>query len=104
MQAHEYCGQGDPSQEVLLYRVETAAAATAAAASKVLSAVPRLPSGTLVSALPAAIISQCQASRCTLGRSLGHKILSWKLRTQNVCGGACEETSQKGPCLCCGMS
>lgn len=62
-QAHEYRGQGDPSEDVLLYRVDTSAAAASAAAGKDSQSVPRLPSGTLVAGAPAAIISHCQASR-----------------------------------------
>ena len=65
-QAHEYRGPGDPSEDVLLFEASTTSIPAAAqesgsaAADAADGSVRRLPSGTLVSGLPAAILSHCQ--------------------------------------------
>ncbi len=56
MQAREYLGPEDPTQESLQYVLESAAAAGSRA-----HGLPYLPTGNLVSGLPAALMSCCQA-------------------------------------------
>jgi len=50
-------GQGDPSQEALLYVLRTAASRSS---SRQQLQLPHLPTGTLVSGLPAALMTYCQ--------------------------------------------
>ena len=84
-QAHEYRGPGDPSEDVLLFEASTTAAPAAVHENGSMSAdaavghVQRLPSGTLVSGLPAAILSNCQVS-CHLS--------------------ICKTLSARRPCFC----
>ncbi len=66
-QAHEYRGPGDPSEDVLLFEASRTAAASAAPQANggvdshaAAGHVQQLPSGTLVSGLPAAILTHCQ--------------------------------------------
>ena len=56
MQAREYLGPEDPTQESLQYVLESAVAAGGCA-----HGLPYLPTGNLVSGLPAALMSCCQA-------------------------------------------
>jgi len=57
MQAREYLGQEDPTQQPLQYVLESSAAV-----GKSAHGLPYLPTGNLVSGLPAALMSCCQAS------------------------------------------
>ncbi|PNW88627.1 hypothetical protein CHLRE_01g037650v5 [Chlamydomonas reinhardtii] len=57
--AEQFRGQGDASQEELLFLLRTRAAAAAAAAVG-RPAAPLLPTGTVVGGLPAALLSHCQ--------------------------------------------
>ena len=69
MQAHEYRGAGDPSEDVLIFTVSTSAAAqgTHSLGDAADSKAPPLPSGTLVPGLAAALMShrQVTAERCS---------------------------------------
>jgi len=56
-QAREYLGQEDPTQQSLQYVLESSAAVGNSA-----HGLPYLPTGNLVSGLPAALMSCCQAS------------------------------------------
>ena len=56
LQAREYVGVEDPTQQPLQYVLESSAAAGASAHGR-----PYLPTGNLVSGLPAAFMSCCQA-------------------------------------------
>ena len=60
MQAREYLGQEDPTQQSLQYVLESGAAV-----GKSAHGLPYLPTGNLVSGLPAALMSCCQASVLT---------------------------------------
>ena len=55
LQAREYLGPGDPTQESLQYVLESTAAAGSCA-----HGLPYLPTGNLISGLPAALMSCCQ--------------------------------------------
>ena len=59
-QAREYVGMEDPTQQPLQYVLESSAAARKSAHE-----LPYLPTGNLVSGLPAAFMSCCQASLCS---------------------------------------
>ncbi|WIA11645.1 hypothetical protein OEZ86_002646 [Tetradesmus obliquus] len=56
MQAEQYRGEADPSQEFLAFLLQSSSARQPAAAA----AAPYLPSGSVVSGLPAALISQAE--------------------------------------------
>ena len=60
LQAREYVGMEDPTQQPLQYVLESSAAAKKSA-----HGLPYLPTGNLVSGLPAAFMSCCQASLCS---------------------------------------
>ena len=55
MQAREYLGREDPTQQSLQYVLESSAAAGGC-----VHGLPYLPTGNLVSGLPAALMSCCQ--------------------------------------------
>ena len=70
VQAREYLGPGDPTQESLQYVLESAAAARGHAHD-----LPYLPTGNLVSGLPAALLSCCQARSPVIYTTFGSYIL-----------------------------
>lgn len=55
MQAHQFLGQEDPTQEPLHFVLHTSSCE-----GKQKHAIPLLPTGNLVSGQPAAVISYCQ--------------------------------------------
>jgi hypothetical protein len=59
LQAEQYRGEADPSQEFLAFLLQSSAARQPAAAAAAVAA-PYLPSGSVVSGLPAALISQAE--------------------------------------------
>ncbi|KAK9811293.1 hypothetical protein WJX72_001268 [[Myrmecia] bisecta] len=92
LMAHEYRGPADPTESVLQYVVETHKAK-----GQLQHGVPYLPAGNLVSGLPAAVFSHCQARAVSAVMLLGVQLeaapdvaylLATARATQTLCAAA----------------
>ena len=88
MQAREYLGVEDPTQQSLQYVLESSAAA-----GRRVHGLPYLPTGNLVSGLPAALMSCCQARPLSPSEEVTCNTASSRLGSHRA-GHACQVKTQ----------